>query len=829
MAGIVHVVERVTQPSGKVTLVFTDIEGSTRLLGELGEVEYLAALTQHREIVREAFGRFGGYEVDTQGDSFFYAFASAPGAVMAVSEAMAALEGGPISIRVGIHTGQPRLDGPNYVGLDVHEAARIMSAGHGRQVLLSQATHELVDADVRELGEHRLKDFSEPVVLFQLGAGRFPPLRTISNTNLPAPASSFVGREREVAEVVSSLRDRHVRLLTLLGPGGTGKTRLAIEAASELVGDYSAGVFWVGLAPVRDPALVVPTIAQTLGAEHGLAEHVAERELLLVLDNLEQVVAAAPELVALLRSCPRLRLLVTSRELLRVEGEVAYPVPALEVREAVALFCARAQVDASDAVNDLCRRLDNLPLAVELAAARTHVLSPAQILDRVSQRLDLFRGGRDADARQQTLRATISWSYDLLTPTERRLFARASVFAGGFGLEAGVEVCDAALDSLESLVDKSLLRHSDERFWMLETIREFASERLEESHDADEMPRRHALYFFALFEEAQRERRESRDYYGSLVRGEQDNARAALSWFEASGDSTKTGCLVDDLRPLWLVSLAEGRRVIDRVLTDTDLAEDVRGRVLETGWLVARQQGDLTSMERFAEEGLPLSERLGDRRLRAEALWALGMVAVMEEGKFEQARSVLPEVTRIGAEIGDRVLLAKAANVEAHIPLYEGDFEQAERSFRRAVRLARQAETPYVLALALAGLGHAVFELGRVDEAFELFRESVSTRLEVIMPVDDAIEGLAAVALAYGDATTATLLLGATEQVRRMSGQGNDPFESARADRTAAAARRALGENTYRALAAEGAGLELNEAVELALTVQPTGAGDSRG
>ena len=310
-------------PSGRVTLVFTDIEGSTRLLRQLGQEAYRNALAEHRRVVREAFR--SGYEVDYEGDAFFYAFASAPVAVEAVREAMAGLEGGPIRIRVGVHTGEPGLDPPKYVGEDVHLAARVMSAGHGGQVLLSQATRELVDAEVHELGEHRLKDFAEPVSLFQLGSGAFPPLKSISNTNLPRPASSFVGREREVAEVVALVRDG-ARLVTLSGPGGTGKTRLAIEAGAELVGEFKAGVFWVGLAALRDPALVLETISQTLGAQEELEVHIGEREMLLLIDNLEQVVEAAPELAPLVESCRNLTLLVTSRELLRIRGEVEYPV-----------------------------------------------------------------------------------------------------------------------------------------------------------------------------------------------------------------------------------------------------------------------------------------------------------------------------------------------------------------------------------------------------------------------------------------------------------------------------------------------------------------------
>src|SRR5947207_7136019 len=394
------------QPSGTVTFVFTDVEGSTALLDDLGAEAYRQVLADHRRTVREAFAAYAGYEVDDAGDGLFYAFASASEAVSAVEQAMAALADGPVRIRVGVHTGEPLLDSPKYIGADVHKAARIMSAAHGGQVLLSGATHELVAADLLDLGKHRLKDFAEPVTLFQLGADRFPPLRTISNTNLPVPLSSFVGREREVARVLSLVREEGARLVTLAGPGGTGKTRLALEASGELVSEFGAGVFWVSLAPVRDPALVVDMIAQTLGARQELAKHIGEKQILLVLDNLEHVIESAVELAAVLQACPNLRILVTSRERLRVDGEVVYEVPPLAESESAELFYARAGIEADESVAELCGRLDNLPLALELAAARVSVLTPAQILERISQRLDLFSAGRGADPRQQTLRTT---------------------------------------------------------------------------------------------------------------------------------------------------------------------------------------------------------------------------------------------------------------------------------------------------------------------------------------------------------------------------------------------------------------------------------------
>jgi hypothetical protein len=356
-----------------------------------------------------------------------------------------------------------------------------MAAAHGGQALVSASTAALVDHDdLLRLGEHRFKDIDEPVAIFQLGDGAFPPLKTISNTNLPRPASSFVGRESELAAVLGRF-EQGARLVTLTGPGGSGKTRLALEAAATLVPGHRDGVFWVGLASLRDPDLVLSSIGQVLGARDGLSAHIGDRELLLLLDNLEQVIGAAPELSALLGACPNLTLLVTSRELLRIGGEVEFQVRPLAEAEAVALFCVRAQTEPSGATRELCARLDHLPLAVELAAARTRVLSPAQILSRLSDRLDLPTAGRDADPRHQTLRATIEWSYDLLSTEEQRLFRALSVFVGGCALDAAEEVADADVDTLQSLVEKSLLRFTDERYWMLETIREYAGERLSAS------------------------------------------------------------------------------------------------------------------------------------------------------------------------------------------------------------------------------------------------------------------------------------------------------------------------------------------------------------
>ena len=439
-------------------------------------------------------------------------------------------------MRIGVHTGTPHVGEEGYVGVDVHRAARIAACGHGGQVLVSASTASLVGTEgLRDLGEHRLKDLSAPERIYQLGDGDFPPLKSLHRTNLPIPATAFLGRERELREVQELVSRADARVLTLTGPGGSGKTRLALQAAAVASDRYPGGVFWVPLAPLRDPGLVLETAGQAVGARDGLAEHIGDTAMLLLFDNFEHLTEASADLAGLLAACPRLDLLVTSREPLHVSGEQEYPVPALAPEEGVDFFLARARAvkpdfGVDDAVGEICRRLDDLPLALELAAARVKALAPAQILERLEQRLPLLTGGaRDAPERQRTLRATIEWSYDLLNEGETLLFARLAVFRGGCTLEAAEEVAGASLDVMQSLVDKSLLRHAEERFWMLETIREYAAERLEQQGDGEILRQRHAGYFLRLAEEAEPHLTGSQQaLWLERLEAEHDNFRLAL-------------------------------------------------------------------------------------------------------------------------------------------------------------------------------------------------------------------------------------------------------------------------------------------------------------
>jgi predicted ATPase len=822
---------RADLPSGTVTFLFTDVEGSTRLLHELGAEGYAEALAEHRRVVREACAAEGGVEVDTQGDAFFFGFPTAPGALAAASAFTEHLASGAISVRVGIHTGTPLVTEEGYVGTDVHRAARIGAAGHGGQVLVSASTTALAGADgLRDLGEHRFKDLSARERVYQLGTVQFPPLKTLYRTNLPIPATPFLGREAELAEVVELVTSGDLRLLTLTGPGGTGKTRLALQAAAEASESFPDGVYWVPLASLRDPALVLATAGQILGSKNGLAEHIQDKQMLCLFDNFEQVVKAAPELADLVGACPNLGILVTSRERLRVGGEQTYPVPQLAESDGEELFLTRARaVDpafaGSDAVRELCLRLDVLPLAIELAAARTAVFSPEQLLEKLSQRLDLLKGERDADPRQQTLRATIEWSYDLLSEDEQRLLWRLAVFAGGSTYEAAQEIAGADPDILQSLLDKSLVRKRDSRvghrYWMLETIREYASERLDESGEAGELRQRHAEFFLALAEEAFPELKGSPGPWLDRLEADHDNLRTVLDWLESAGRTQEALQLAGALYRFWSMRgyLLEGRDRLERLLARERAGTSARMRALHGAAVMASSTGDPETAEKRAEEARDLARTLGDAWGEAYAVYMLGMAATEREdwsGALPFFEASLDAFRRLG----DDYYVLLAMDGIAWIPRMLGDRERSKRLHEETLACARASGNNGVVALQLWQLAGLANKEGRTHEALAMLREAL-----VLNRDEGYREGIAEVLVAMASTlqsvsapAAALALLAAAARLREEIGGGAGWVGDA-IERLRGSLRDSLGDAAFESAWERGRALSTDEAIALALEV----------
>jgi predicted ATPase/class 3 adenylate cyclase len=812
-------------PAGTVTFLFTDVEGSTKLLHELGASAYAEALGEHRRVLRRVFETHGGIEVDTQGDAFFVAFPTAPAAVSAAAEGLESLDTGQLRVRMGIHTGTPLLTEEGYVGVDVHRAARIAACGHGGQVLVSASTAALVNtAELLDLGQHRLKDLAAAERIYQLGTGNHPPLKTLYRTNLPIPATPFLGRQEELDEVLGLLTSQGRRLLTLTGPGGTGKTRLALQAAAESSDDFPDGIYWVPLAPLNDAALVLEATAQSVGAEDGLAEHLADRRLLILLDNFEHVVEAAGDLTRLLSSCPNLRLLITSRELLRVPGEHAYAVPPLEAEDGTDLFLARARAAnpgfaSGDAVRELCARLENLPLALELAAARVRILSPEQLLERLSQRLDLLKAGRGADPRQQTLRATIEWSHELLNHNEKALFARLSVFAGGCTLEAAEEVCDADLDDLQSLVDKSLVRFRERtRFWMLETIREYAVERLQESGEYDVLLRRHAEYFLELAHKAEPYLLGSPGDWLKRLEAEHNNFRAAFEAFEASGETQLTLELAGALVRFWYIRghLTEGRRRLEGALHSDERPTSARAKAANAAAVAAVNTRDTAGARGWAQEALGLHQKLGDHWGTAYSIYLLG-TAAGEEGDFETARELFEDSLRRFRESGDDHYTLVATDALAWVVGALGDGAGRRALHEENLRQARAQSNERVLSLTLDQLAVIAREDGRHDEAVSMLQES----LRILRDFGDrgaiaqSLGRLSELLAAAGRMATAACLLSASEGLRIEVG-GGFPWLGDANEQTLAVIRAQLDEAAFNKAWREGETLTVDGAIALA-------------
>jgi predicted ATPase len=823
-------------PSGTVTFLFTDVEGSTRLLHELGDETYATALAEHRRVIRGACAVESGVEVDTQGDAFFVAFATARGALAAASAFTENLASGPISVRVGLHTGTPLLTDEGYVGPDVHRAARIASAGHGGQVLVSATTATLVSADgLRDLGEHRLKDLAAAERIYQLGELDFPPLKALYRTNLPVPATPFLGRERELAEVVELLTSG-TRLLTLTGPGGTGKTRLALQAAAESSEFFPDGVFWVPLAPLRDPELVLPSLAQALAVseeagtrlEDRLVAHLSGKSLLVLLDNVEHLLPLAADRIATLRATNGSCLLVTSRERLRIGAEQAWPVPPLADDDGAQLFIARARaVDpaftTTAAVDKLCARLDELPLAIELAAARTAVFSAEQLLKRISQRLDLFKGERDADPRQQTLRATIAWSYDLLSAEEQRLFARFAVFVGGCTYDAVEEVADADPDVLQSLLDKSLVRKRDSkvgpRYWMLETIREYAVERLEESGEAEELRRRHTEYVLAVADSLPRGVSVTREWLDAIEL-EHDNVRVALDRCLSARETQLALRLAGGVWRFWSVRghHVEGYERVRATLEVDGSRTPARAFALTGATSLAVDRRAYDEAPRYAEEALSIYRELGDAWGVARATFMLGYAAI-ESGDFEGARPLFEDARARFTELGaEHDVLMTLFNLSwAYDEL--GDFERATELSEEYLRRARASGSERQVAFALDSLAGTLREQDRLDEAFTVGIEGLLIRREQgdIFHQLDRLSHLAATLALAGRLRVATRLLSSSMHLFEQLEVEVPLYLEKRNGKTLDLIHAGLPDSAFASAWREGSGLSLDDAVAIAL------------
>ena len=784
-------------PTGTVTLLFTDIAGSTHLLRQLGD-HYARVLSECRQVQRTVFGQWNGHVVDTQGDAFFVVFARATDAVSAAVAAQRALSshlfprGAVVHVRMGLHTGAPQRTAEGYVGLDVHRAARVMSTGHGGQVLLSQTTCSLVEQDlpdgvqVRDLGEHRLKDLGRPMHLFQLVISDlpadFPPLHTLERfpNNLPVQPTPFLGREQEVAAIGGLLHREDVRLVTLTGPGGMGKTRLALQVAADVSELFKSGVFFVNLAPISDPALVLPTIAETLTIREGsgrtllerLTEELRQRPMLLLLDNFEQVVSAAEQVAALLATCPQLKVLVTSREVLHVRAEHEFPVPPLAVPDpdhlpdlatlshqaAVALFLQQAQAVRPDfqltdvnarAIAELCARLDGLPLAIELAAARMKLFSPRALLARLGQRLAVLTGAaRDVPTRQQTLRNTIAWSYHLLDVEEQRLFRRLSVFAGGCTVEAIEALCappgspsEPILDEVASLIDKSLLQRvepragEEPRFVMLETIREYALECLESVGEMEAARRAHATYFLRLAEEADRELggpQQAR--WLEQLEEERDNLRAVMQWslthMEEEGEMALL--LGGILGRSWYLrsDFSEGWDFLERVLRRGDGGAAVRAKALYAAARLHEAQGNHDQAEVLCEQSLALYRESKDTAGVAATLHLLADVA-WGRGNLAPARVQAEEALARFQEIGDKGQVAYVLIHLGGLAVEQGEYARARLLLEESLAINRELGDTSNIALSLLHLARLCRSSGGdlaqahslLDESWALYRE----------------------------------------------------------------------------------------------------------
>jgi predicted ATPase/class 3 adenylate cyclase len=780
-------------PAGTVSFLFTDIEGSTRLLEQHPQAMG-AAMSRHHDLLREAVEANGGIVFETLGDGVYASFARAGDGVRAALAGQLAIgaedwgEVGEIRVRMGLHTGDIQVRGEHYFGPALFRCARLMAIGHGGQILLSRATRDLVGEGLpagvvlKALGTHRLKDLAEPTEIYQLMhpdlPADFPALKSLDvlANNLPIQTTRFIGRQREIAAVRDLAAAQ--RLLTLSGTGGAGKTRLALQVAADLVDTFKDGVWLVEMGPVADPALVPQAVATVLSVreEPGrsplatLVEFVRSRNMLVLLDSCEHVVQACAELAnALLRAAPALHILVTSREVLGISGETTWRVPSLSLPpkpppppesldqyEAVGLFLERATAANSNfqltaengaAVIEICARLDGIPLAIELAAARVRMLSVEQIASRLDDRFRLLTGGsRAALPRQRTLRALVDWSYELLQETERMLFRRLSVFAGGWTLEAAETICggdglppDDVLDLLMQLIDKSLViadeQAGQERYRALETIREYARERLAEAGETHTVQERHHDWFIGLAEQATPEGYDTQGL--ASVGHEYDNLRAALRWAIESGDSERALRLAGGLWSFWSVRgfYTEGRAWLREVLALDERGPAqhgtvARARALQAAGHLANCQGDYSAAAALLEESRTIAEELDDQTALGASLHLLGNLAI-GQGELEQAGELFTEARALNRRSGNRAAEILNMLQLAEVAFQTGDTAQSHALGEEVLKASRERGQKWGVARSLHVLGRVAAAEGDFSRAASLHQQSLAIQQEL--------------------------------------------------------------------------------------------------
>jgi predicted ATPase len=728
---------------------------------------------------------------------------------------------------MGIHTGEPIRTDEGYAGMDVHRAARIAAVGYGGQVLVSQTSRDLLgdQAELRDLGAHRLKDLTQAQRIYQLGDGDFPPLKSLNRTNLPVTATALVGREQELAEL-RELLGNGTRLVTVTGAGGSGKTRLALQVAAELSDDFGDGVFFVPLAPVQDAELVAPMIEQTVGLR-DLAD-LRDSRALLVLDNMEHLLEAADQVSSLLANAPRLKLLTTSRAPLRVSGEHEYALDPLPQDQAVELFLDRARavrrdVVLDDAVKEICVRLDGLPLALELAASRVKVLDPQHLLERLERRLPLLTGGaRDAPERQQTLRATIEWSYELLGEPLRQALRRLSVFAGSFSLEAAESVTGTDLEQIAQLTDWSLIKPTGEgRFFMLETIREYADDKLDQVDEQSRTRDYHLGFFLDLVVEAEPNLTgpDQAEWYDRLV-VEQDNIREALEHACETSDGERALMLAGSIWRFWINrgQIDEASLWYERALAiGGDVSPIARGRGLFGAANMKEARGDLQAVVPALEEVLDALRASGETRWLILATTHLA-IAYGDSGELERAQALFDEALALARETGDLRGEAIARINLGHLRMMEGNVAAAEATVEEALAAMRVVGDVYGIAGCLADLALFSVRRGELDSTVVQLRESLrlSSSIGDTYTSTRSLPVAAGVASARGDFRSGAILCAAAQNLSKTHGFALDPLPAELTADTTAAARVALGDAFDEAWAA-GERLDAEAAVQLAL------------